>query len=36
MYVHMLKYNYIWVLGCIYIEGQWHPYEMIFDDYDGQ
>ena len=27
---------YIWVSGHINIEGHWHPYEMIYDDYHGQ
>ena len=28
-----LEYQYIWVLECVYIEGHWRRYEMI---YDGQ
>ena len=26
----------IWVLGNVYIKGHWGPYQMTFDDYDGQ
>ena len=27
---------YMWVLGHLNIKGHWRPFEMIFDDYDGQ
>ena len=29
-------YRPMYVLGRVNISGHWRPYEMIYDDYDGQ